>query len=321
MKERIKAKLLSLSKAQLFLVVAIGLIVAVGASAALLQVYVTLTGTATVEQSVVFENGSTAIQYTIGNSPAVAGNTYTQVTTLQNKSEVAAPIEIKTWYNSTANSQWRNAEEGLETKYYGELALENKDGSWNLITTDATKATLVYELETTSFNYELEAEGLSAATEYSLIYYADKQDRFVNYGGDNPGALIVSATTNSEGKISASGSVNLGMNLPAANDWNGTAEANYCVAPDNYDLCRGAKVWLVPTVDYDTVNKKIKDSSWGNMANFLFETDLITYRDADNGGTALSMFTGKMDIYIKNILAVDLMPQTYNVKTEIVPVQ
>lgn len=325
MKERIKAKLLSLSKTQLVFAIVIGLVIAVGASAALLSVYVTLTGTAEVEQSLVFDGTTeTSLEYTMkeGENKAIAGNTYTETATLHNKSDATAPIEIVTNQCEVSKhhcGDTNHNEEGIDTKYYGQVVLENKNSNWEPIITDAMTATLTYELAATKFNYELEAAGLETETEYSLIYYADQDDRFENWGGNNPGALIAAISSDDDGNISTIGEVNLKMDLPHENDWNSTAAANYCknTEGDDFGLCRGAKIWLVPSADYSVTEKKL--TTWNHSA-YLFETDLITYHDTNNG-TALNMFTGQMDIYIKNILAVNLAPATYKVKTSVNPVQ
>ena len=250
-------KLTSLFKASPIAMVVAGLMVAGVASAALLTVYVTMTGTADVQQSVVFENGDngdTEKTYTIGDSLAVAGNTYTQDYNLLNRSVTTAPIKFVTKYNMPSrDGYWRGSEEGIETSYWSTVVLENKDTSnWQPITTDGIQGTLTYKLVGPAFDYEFEATGLTPG-EYSLIYYADRQDRFENPGGDNPGALIATAVADAGGNISIEGSKNLEMNLPHADDWNGTADANYCgnAEGDNYDLCRGAKIWLVPSGDYD----------------------------------------------------------------------
>ncbi|MCK5040180.1 MAG: YncE family protein [Candidatus Aenigmarchaeota archaeon] len=127
------------------------------------------------------------------------------------------------------------------------------------------------------FEYELTANGLQTNTEYSLIYYADEPDRFNNWGGDNPGALIVEATSDSNGNLVVSGSVDLGMNLPSYPDANmDINEHDYCGAPDFYSHCTGAKIWLVPSSDYSEPGL----TAW-NPNNYLFETDLIDYNFAE----------------------------------------
>ncbi|RLG14552.1 MAG: hypothetical protein DRN66_01650, partial [Candidatus Nanohalarchaeota archaeon] len=149
------------------------------------------------------------------------------------------------------------------------LILENKNSTWQPITGDGIQATLEYNDMGPEFEYELTATGLQTNTQYSLIYYADEPDRFNNWGGDNPGALIVEATSDSNGNLVVSGSAAIGMNLPSYPDANmDINEHNYCGAPDFYSHCTGAKIWLVPSSDYS----EPKLTAW-NPDNYLFETD------------------------------------------------
>ena len=314
-------KIKGLLKGSPVAMVIVGLLVAGVVSAAVLAIYTTMIGTGNVEQSVVFGNDDTSKEYTIGESPAIAGNTYTQDYNLKNRSETTAPIELVTSQCIVGGGNCGISgydEGGVETSYWSTLELTTKNTStWQ--PEGSGKATLTYELAASTFNYQLEAEGLTPTIDYSLIYYADKQDRFVDWGGDNPGALIATFTADSDGKIPATtGSKNLAMNLPHANDWNGTADANYCIDPDNYDLCRGAKIWLVPLSSYDSGNKKL--IGW-NPTTYLFETDLITYDDTDTDGVALYLGKGMLNFFVKNVLAINLAPGEYQVKTEVVPVQ
>jgi len=319
-------KIKNLLKGSPIAMVVAGVLVAGIASAAILAVYVTMIGTGKVEQSVVFGNGETEKEYTIGESPAIAGNTYTQNYNLKNRSETTAPVKFITSQCIVGGGNCGvsgHDEDGVETSYWGTVELENKDtSSWQANTGDNIKGTLTYELAAPTFNYEFEATGLTANTDYSLIYYADRQDRFVNWGGDNPGALIATFTTDGSGNIPATtGSKNLAMNLPHADDWNAVADPDYCDNHNNYDdydLCRGAKVWLVPSSEYSATTKKV---SWANPGSYLYETDLITYDDTDTDGEALYLGTGMLNFFVKNVLAINLAPGEYKVKTEVVPVE
>ncbi len=317
-------KIKKLFKGRPIAMVIAGVLVAGVASAAILAVYTTMVGEGDVQQSVVFGNGETEKSYTIGESPAIAGNTYTQNYNLMNRSETTAPIKFVTNQCMVGGGHCPDEnydEPGVETSYWSTVELENKNTStWHVIPADGTEGILTYELAASTFNYEFEASGLTPKIEYSLIYYADKQNRFKNWGGDNPGALIATAVADDDGKISIEGSKNLAMNLPHADDWNGTSEANYCNYAndfDDFDLCRGAKVWLVPSSDYNAGTKSV---DWSNAGQYLYETDLITYDDTANDGVALYLGTGKLNFFVKNELAIDLAPGTYQVKTKVMPV-
>jgi len=324
-------KIITLLKGSPIAMVVVGLIVAGVASAAILAVYTTMIGQGTVEQSVVFGNGEVHKDYVIANSDAIAGNTYTQDYNLMNKSETTAPIEFVTNECIVGggncvdfdDASFGHHEEGVETSYWSTVELRPKDADWRIIPGKAT-ATLTYELAAPTFNYEFEATGLTEGENYSLIYYADKADRYNDWGGNNPGAFIAEFIADEKGNIYAEGTetepvkgrVNLGMNLPAPEDWNASAEANYC-DEDGYDLCRGAKIWLVLTDDYNETTKKLEN--W-NQADYLFETDLITYHDSNITTGGLNLGEGKLNFFVKNVLDVALAPGKYKISTKVVPV-
>jgi len=177
------------------------------------------------------------------------------------------------------------------------LILENKYSSnWTVIE-DGIQGTLVYFSTGPEFKFKFNATGLTSSTNYSLIYYADKPDRFVEWGGDNPGALIANFTTDGSGDIAATSwqSVELNMDLPCHPDAN-IDEYDYSGPPDNYTHAHGAKIWLVPTV-YLPANWP-NDGAWMNwnatiVSEILFETDLISYTDT---GSSVSLTAEVLDI-------------------------
>lgn len=167
----------------------------------------------------------------------------------------------------------------INTIYVGKLLLENKDGSWNQILGDHIKADLIYSVVGEDFGYNLDAEGLAINTEYALIYYADQPDRFVEWGGNNPGAMIVTATSDSDGSLVVEGSIDLGMNLPHENDANIDGD-NYQLEPDLYDYSHGAKIWLVKTSDLPTTYPSEDAWAFWSASGILFETELVWYSDS-----------------------------------------
>jgi len=153
------------------------------------------------------------------------------------------------------------------------LVLLPKDSSdWSVIPGEAV-GYLFYTIVAPEFGYSFAATGLEADTEYCLIYYADKPDRFVDWGGNNPGALIGNFTADGGGNVVAEGWTELNMSLPHSNDAN-VNEYVYNLAPDYYAHPCGAKIWLVPADCYD----EPEVVSW-TPSRFLFETDLICYID------------------------------------------
>ena len=163
--------------------------------------------------------------------------------------------------------------------YDSSVVLENKDSNWGVIIDDIS-ATIEYNSVGEEFAWHASGTATLPNTEYSLIYYADYPHRFNKWGGDNPGALIGTMTTDVDGDFDGHGYTELGMDLPSTPDVNmNISEHNYCGAPDNYDHCTGAKLWIVPSDDYDAINLKV--NKW-NPVQWLFETDLITYVDCDD---------------------------------------
>jgi len=173
-----------------------------------------------------------------------------------------------------------NSIPGIEVNYVGKLELDNKDpNTWSRIISDNRKANFYYFITGEELGYRLEAEGLDDI-DYTLIYYADKEPRFSNWEG-YPAKKIGSGTANS-GQLVLEGSIDIG-DLPFATDWNTNADPHYCDSNntfDDYEHCFGAKIWLIPTRDYDATNEKL--ISW-NPNDYLFETDLIHYFNSTLG--------------------------------------
>ena len=154
------------------------------------------------------------------------------------------------------------------------LTLENKDTTTWEILDDEIWAELIFNPCCPTFDFYLEIYA-EPNVEYGLIYYADQQDRFANYGGD-PLLEIATFTMNAEGYRSIHSNVELNQYFPTDDDWNVGLDADYSLPPDNYAHAKGGKLWIVPTSCYD--EDSITD--W-DMVNFLFETDLVFYFDCD----------------------------------------
>jgi hypothetical protein len=141
------------------------------------------------------------------------------------------------------------------------ILVEKNPSTWEVVEGGAS-GTLCFDIVDDEFTFKFSACGLEPYTEYSLIYYADKYNRFVNWGGDNPGAHIMTGSTGEGDCISLSGTVELGMDLPH---------------PDDFNYGQGAKIWLVLADDYDPDAKKL--TAW-HPTEYLFETNLIHYDDS-----------------------------------------
>ena len=160
------------------------------------------------------------------------------------------------------------------------IVLSHKTLSWDL--TDG-KANIEYAPAGNEFYYEISFEDVTLDA-HALIYYADKPNRFEDWGGNNPGAIIqVLPTAIVDGDM-ITGCIDLGMDLPHINDANyDTTHTNYCDLPDEYDNCCGAKLQIIPIIDLtpsgDTVVLPLID--WDHVDRYLLETDLIQYTDTD----------------------------------------
>lgn len=177
--------------------------------------------------------------------------------------------------------------------YDSTLNLENKDSSWAIVSGDSIGGTLGYNPSGSTFDFGLYATGLSDG-DYALIYYADTEDRFNDWGGDNPGAVIATGTS-SGGELSMTGSVELNMDLPCPPDANAYFY-DYTEAPDNYVHGTGAKIWVVPT-SVLTDGTSLPVCAWPQTSDWLFETDLVTYDDTD---------------IVSDIVAISVSPATVN---------
>ena len=290
-------------------------------TAALLPYFGKITGMVTATQGLLVDGKTyeSAITETWnGNSfTSLEAKTFVGVHYLDNDASVNAKVNLSR--NCTTN----NCEPDVTTGYYltnlrsGTLTLDNKNSSTWVRINDTMIGTVDYTYDGSTFGYTLSATGLEPTTNYVLIYYADKQDRFVNWGGDNPGALLGTFTTNSSGVISsATGSVS--VTLPGPSDWNAGTEADYCNSSDSYLHCKGAKIWLVPVSDYNSTNKKL--TAW-NPNKYLFETDLLGWNHITGVLTnPVTVPAGtELDFVIVNNFPQMLVPDTYTLETKVVP--
>jgi hypothetical protein len=162
------------------------------------------------------------------------------------------------------------------------LILENKNSTWGIIE-DGVKATLKYDSIGLTFKGTLTTTGLSEETNYSLIYYPDKEDRSDPLKWNGEGGKVIATFEGDVTDLAIDN--NLGINLPNAGDWNIAPSPDYCDYHntfDDYEHCSGAKIWIVKTDDLTSGNLPL--INW-NPTAWLFETDLITYtqdeRDCD----------------------------------------
>ena len=157
-------------------------------------------------------------------------------------------------------------------EYDSSLILENKNtDTWEIISADGISGLLEYNASGTSFDFRLTASGL-ANGDYSLIYYTDTENRFVDWGGAD--GIVIATFAVTAGSIDATESVFLGTGMPINTDANGYFY-DYSEAPDFYEHGKGAKIWLVPTSALTSGDMPV--ATWSPDDNWLFETDLIEF--------------------------------------------
>ena len=147
---------------------------------------------------------------------------------------------------------------------FGELILTHKDLINNWVSIWDENITVSYTIEGKTFQVTNLTGNIPEG--YEFVYAMDKGlDRFVDY------AIVM--------KIS-----NITESLPFVGDWNGNITSDfvsYCNFEngyDNYTHCTGAKIWLVPTDNIlSEENSSWSNLSWIDMADYYYETDLITY--------------------------------------------
>ena len=277
---------------------------ALTASAALLTYYGKVETTATVSQSILVD-GNDWTNPVLDSFDVTGGCTVCKYHWIRNNACIDGTVSLDTVISSP----------GVTVTYKDSVHLENKDPSgWTIISGDDTEADVTFEIVGEEFAYTLEATGLQIDAEYVLIYYADFDERFNQWGGNNPGALLGTFTADSDGAISGGNSVDIGMNMPHINDWNNAPPADYTQSPDSYDHKTGAKLWLVPSTDYVEGELTV----W-NPTTYLFETELIRY--FGNDVNEITIPAGEfIDFLICYEFAIDINPGNYIITTDVIPV-
>jgi len=306
--------------------VALALTLCVGiVSAALLPYYAKINTTVNVAQGILVDGKGyeTPIEETVD---AFGGRIVYTDHVIENLGDKEATVYLSWESNDT---------EGIDMTYFvnqATLTLENKvvkfgESNWTIIDDD-TQAILTYNLVGDAFDYKLLGFNLTKDTSYSLIYYADYDElnsRWGKSGGDNPGAFIGNATTDSKGNLLMGGNADLGIDLPSTPDAN-IKEYDYTEL-DGYVHAHGAKIWLVPSDDYNATTRKV--TNWNDASNFLYETDMISYIDLGvtehyihPDPTSVTEITVPAHATISFAIRIDFAPEatgTYLVTTTVSP--
>jgi len=165
--------------------------------------------------------------------------------TIENKANQETDIEII--------SEILDDGVGVTTSYIGTLVLTKKDiVSWIPI---GPSIEITYTIVGNTFEYDVISGEIPDG--YELVYAMDNANRFSEY-----------ATVKRLSEITE--------DLPMAGDWNAGEDANYCNyvnTYDDYEQCKGAKLWIVKS---DNIGNE-GVLSWVNMVDYYYETNLIQY--------------------------------------------
>jgi len=265
------------------------LLVGIG-GAVLLDHYGLITQNVDVEQAVVLECPTEDCSEVIEDVVYSGDSLFSEIYTLINRAETSRDVELVTGYIP-------EIEEGeITTSYYlmGTLTLTKKDTiTWDPIPGEEIEITYTVVGDT------FEATGIPEG--YTLIYYKDEVVGLEGRLANPQPAIIVTSDIG---------------NLPHSNDANIDELADYCGEPDNYVHCKGAKLWVVPTSDIIGSNL-----NWANMANYYYETDLITFTKETwktNGQEITLQGEGSLSFVVVNEFNTDGFSGT--ITTEVNPV-
>ena len=276
---------------------------------AILQYYGSIQQTVNVQQAVISEN------VFFEGSNIVAGDTIVNCSYVKNKAKVVAPIQFRTTCNNSegyddgtrneTSINWATVGgdecNGIVTEIYGILELTKKNTStWQPLDGESNKITIRYTIVGDTFSYDV-LKGTIPAN-YELVYAMDKANRFTDY-----------ATVKTVSEINS-----VSEGLPMVGDWNADAYPDYCENHngfDSYEHCVGAKLWIIPTSNIGA-NGVL---NWANMADYYYETDLIMYSDDTGNVMNLLANGGGFNFCVDNSFALNLVPDTYTLETQIVP--
>lgn len=168
-------------------------------------------------------------------------------------------------------------EDEVTTSYFGVLELVQKNtNTWEPIENGIT-ATIQYTIVGDEFVVSGIPEG------YTLVYYPNTVHTETSYLVDMENTIVLSEGVNDI--------QSLPLDIDVGDDYCNILNNVGDLSNPNAKFCSGAKLWLIPG---DT-----GDINWNVMDTFLFETDLITYTNADDGIVTL-LSNGGFDFVVVN---------------------
>ena len=138
--------------------------------------------------------------------------------------------------------------------------LYEKDANWDIVDGGAW-GKITYNLSGSTFDFVFNGHGLEPDQEYCLIYFQDPKD---DPWTTAPEIFCFGmGTADIDGDVHIAGSVNIGEDLPTAEDVN---------------VDDGAKIWLVTPENCTEEGWTTWANGW-NPTEYLFEYDLIDFND------------------------------------------
>lgn len=280
-------------------------------SAALLGYFGIITGNVTVSQGL-FVDGlpwdeADDISYS-ATTTSLENPVILSVHYLDNKADIDAEVNFDYHCSATVENC-----DGITTKYYktnlrdGSLVLSHKDGNWNPIS--GTDITVVYHTDVTNGIFVVDSI-TTLPGNYLLVYYMDKEF------SDDGTRLITPAKAYV---------INSNFAIPYADDGNLKGSVNYCEnsVGDDYDHCKGAKLWIIPESEINPDNTLKWSAGWRN--SYYFENDLLGWDEYDTdgddsdelGSSFIVPANSKLDFVIVSEFQKMMKPAIYTMTTEV----
>lgn len=282
-------------------------------SAALLSYFGVITGNVIVSQGLLVDGKSMPDSETISYSATTTSledPVIVSVHYLENQANVDAEVGLD--YTCDTLDALNDCD-GITTKYYetnlrkGTLELSRKDGSWIPIGSSIT-VTYYTDVETGKFVVD---SIVDLPTDYTLVYYVDEE-----FTDDGTRLLTPAKAYKIDGSFA----------IPYADDGNIKGAVNYCSnpIPDNYDHCKGAKLWIIPELELNPDNTLKWSSGW--QSNYYFETDLLGWDEYDTDADGSDELSGsfivpaetQLDFVIVSEFEKMMTPDTYILTTRVV---
>jgi len=279
----------------------IGLFAMVLVSAGLLTYYGQVQQNVNVEQGLAVDGNSWNEPITFEyDTTSLENSIFVSAHTLENTATVNAIVDLSDVCTGVGSC------DDITTTYYSEtnlrsgtLELSKKDSNWLPI---GTKVSIEYSTDEDG-NFIIENPE-NIPTDYILVYYKDEEF------ADDPTRM---------GTPAKAYEVNGDFAIPSKDEGNTKTDVDYCITIDNYEHCKGAKLWLVPEVEYNPIDNTLAWAT-GWKDNYYFETDLLGWNEDNLLTNPITILAGEVrDFIIVTEFPVGVIPGSYTITTSVVP--